>query len=177
MALNYNETLKHRWWNCCGPSEYEVADKEEPRVELPSVKMDLLHRRSELNGEETPYEEWLSDNWQSKFENQEFSRIALISWLAAIGMPSVYSFKRKSYEGGRPTATWPWGAHTTEALGHLEAAARRFWVNYNPADPTTACTNDVVSEWLQNERNASKTLANAIASILRADGLNPGPRK
>lgn len=73
---------------------------------------------------------------------------------------------------------WPWGPHHTDALGHLEAAANRFWGSlYDPSDPTTAPTNEMVAEWLRNERNVSKEKAYAIASILRADGLKTGPRR
>ncbi len=71
---------------------------------------------------------------------------------------------------------WPWGRHHTEALGHLEAAACRFWKLYDPVDPSTAPTNNMVSDWLHEERRVSKDKAKAIASILRADGLATGPR-
>lgn len=76
-----------------------------------------------------------------------------------------------------PVSRWPWGNHHTEALGHLEAAAKRFWVNHDPTDNTTAPTNKEVAAWLQAERKVSKTLAEAMASILRLDGLPTGPRK
>lgn len=72
---------------------------------------------------------------------------------------------------------WPWGLHHTTALGHLEAAAKRFWVNYDPSDKTTAETNQTVSQWLQKEHQVSENLANAIATMLRPDDLPPGPRK
>ena len=70
---------------------------------------------------------------------------------------------------------WPWGAHDTENLRHLDAAARKWWTLYDPSDPSTAPTNNMVAEWLQ-ERGLSKEKAKAIASILRADGLATGPR-
>lgn len=72
---------------------------------------------------------------------------------------------------------WPWGTHHTIALGDLEAAAHRFWKLYDPNDPSTAPTNDMVAGWLRTERGVSKEKATAIASILRADGLRPGPRR
>ena len=75
-----------------------------------------------------------------------------------------------------PAGRWPWGEHHTEALGHLTAAAQRFWVNHDPADPSTAPKNSEVSDWLQTERKVSRNLANAMASILRMDGLPTGPR-
>ncbi len=72
---------------------------------------------------------------------------------------------------------WPWGSHHTDALGHLEAAATRFWKLYDPSDQSTAPTNEMVAEWLRDERSVSKEKAYAIASILRADGLKTGPRR
>ena len=73
---------------------------------------------------------------------------------------------------------WPWGNHETEKLRHLEAAARQFWVNYDPDDPTSAETNETVVTWLMTERGVtSRHAAETIASILRADGLPTGPRK
>ena len=75
------------------------------------------------------------------------------------------------------SSRWPWGTHHTEYLGHLEAAARKWWVLYDPGDATTAPTNDIVSDWLQSERKLSREKARAIASMLRPDGLPTGPRK
>jgi hypothetical protein len=71
---------------------------------------------------------------------------------------------------------WPWGSHHTDLLGHLEAAGKQWWVRYDPTDPSTAPTNEMVAEWLRFERNVSREKAQAIASILRADGLRTGPR-
>ena len=73
-------------------------------------------------------------------------------------------------------AIWPWGAHETENLRHLAAAAERYWKLYNPAEPDTAPRNETVVEWLKAERGVSDNLAKGMASILRADGLKTGPR-
>jgi hypothetical protein len=73
--------------------------------------------------------------------------------------------------------SWPWGKHHTEMLGHLEAAARKWWANYDPTEPDTAPTNEMVADWLIEERGVSKDKARSIASILRADGLRTGPRR
>lgn len=72
---------------------------------------------------------------------------------------------------------WPWGTHETEALRHLEAAAKQFWVNYDPDDPTTAVTNETVVKWLMARRGMTRRMASSIASLLRADGLPSGRRK
>lgn len=72
---------------------------------------------------------------------------------------------------------WPWGEHHTALLGSLAEAARRFWKLYDPTDITTAPSNEDVSDWLSKERRISKNMAEAMATILRADGLRTGPRK
>lgn len=76
-----------------------------------------------------------------------------------------------------PTAApqWPWGSHDTKLLGHLAAAAERFWKNYDPTDHTTAPLSEDVKGWLQ-ERGLSSGVASAIAQILRANDLPSGPR-
>ena len=71
---------------------------------------------------------------------------------------------------------WPWGSHETELLRHLSAAAKRWWVNYDPADRTTAPKNEEVSKWLQ-QQGVGTAMADKMATILRVDGLPKGPRK
>lgn len=81
---------------------------------------------------------------------------------------------RPQADADRPK--WPWGSHETQLLRHLAAAADRFWKNYDPSDPTTAPTNQEVIDWLV-EHGVARRNAEVMASILRADGLHPGPRK
>ena len=129
---------------------------------------------------------------EANFDLQVFGADELVRWLSANGMKSVYQFERSvtrahgvAYESAAPESgaesapiRWPWGNHHTELLGHLDAAARRYWgANYDPSDPTTAPTNSTVSEWLRTDRKVSKTMAESIASMLRPDGLPTGPRK
>lgn len=80
-------------------------------------------------------------------------------------------------EGEVPTfGKWPWGDHETEALRHLAAAGRKFWMNHDLGQPDTVPTTDEVRSWLM-ARGVGKTPATYMASFLRADGLKPGPRK
>jgi len=73
---------------------------------------------------------------------------------------------------------WPWGSHHTVLLGYLDAAARKFWSEYDPANAkTTAPKNQTVISWLVDEKNLSTTVATSMATILRADGLKTGPKK
>ena len=131
----------------------------------------------EYNLEELLKGHWLKDREQTIFEHQKFSRDELARWISVHAMSSVYKFKVET-DGQNPSgARWPWGDHHTELLGHLEAAARRYWVNVDPSDPATAPTNKTVIEWLKKERKVSAAKAESIASILRADGLPTGPRK
>jgi hypothetical protein len=71
---------------------------------------------------------------------------------------------------------WPWGTHETGRLRLLAEAAKQFWSTYDPADSTTAPINEHVIAWLMKERGLTKRAAEAMATILRADGLPPGPR-
>lgn len=72
---------------------------------------------------------------------------------------------------------WPWGNHSTRLLTDLAAAATKWWVNFDPADITTAPTSEQVAQWLVKERRVPKRVAEVIAQILRADTLPKGPRR
>ena len=118
------------------------------------------------------------------FEESYFSRKEISRWLDAIGIQSIYRFNSVKTDRDLPigvpetSSMWPWGDHHTELLGHLNAAARRYWgENYVSSDATTAPLNATVSKWLQTERKVSKTMADSIASMLRPTGLPTGPRK
>ena len=91
-------------------------------------------------------------------------------------MPDMNPGQTAEADTGQARGKWPWGDHETELLQHLEAAAVRFWKNYDPDDKSTAPTNEAVRDWLE-ERGVSGHIAKAIASILRPDGLRTGPRK
>jgi hypothetical protein len=137
----------------------------------------LLVNGGEFNVSKLVKGNWLKNEEETKFENQLFNREEVDRWTNANGLLSVYKFNPVASERSSSMARWPWGAHHTELLGHLDAAARRYWLNYDPSDTGTASTNVTVSEWLQKERKVSRTMADAIASMLRADGLPTGPRK
>lgn len=176
MALHYKQACQNAFHHTFG--DPVDADAGHPIV-LSSVHLDQLQRRSFLHDEEVPLSDWLGSPYDSKFEYQEFGRLSIDRWLSAIGMKSVYSFCKSVSDTTLTMAgRWPWGNHHTELLGHLDAAARRYWgAGYDPADTGTASTNATVSEWLQTERKVSRTMADAIASMLRPDGLPTGPRK
>ncbi len=111
-----------------------------------------------------------------------------IAWLResfpyplADGLASMLEESRKrcneeAQERHDRSTKWPWGNHETELLLKLEMAANKFWKLYDPADHTTAPTNEQVIGWLRNEK-VSKRIAQAMATILRADDLPVGPRK
>ena len=72
---------------------------------------------------------------------------------------------------------WPWGDHDTKLLRHLAAAAHEWWSTYDPDNPSTAPTNADVSGWLIDKHKVSKRMAEAMAQILRANGLPGGRRR
>ena len=72
--------------------------------------------------------------------------------------------------------TYPWGNYSTKYLEKLSEAAIRFWVSCDdPTNPQSAPTNEQVENWLISQ-NISKNLAQAMATILRADNLKTGKR-
>ena len=175
MALNYTHALKRHYHEAfqIGIENFQAMEAARP-FELESITMNELRSLCDLGDNDPQFSEWLASN-QSQFDNQIFSRHVVADWLDAIGLASTYQFRL-----GHPSAVighWPWGDHHTAVLGHLETAARRYWVNYDPADSGTAPTNETVSNWLVTERKVSKKMADSIASMLRVDDLPTGPRK
>ncbi len=71
---------------------------------------------------------------------------------------------------------WPWGSYETKDLKALAAAAQKFWANYDPSDKSTAPLNKDVVSWLEKEHQIAVNKGEQMASILRADGLQTGPR-
>lgn len=179
IELHYKAALHKHFHNQLG-NLHEAVDCIAPdRADLESVELAQLHHESWLHDHDAPYELWLMGK-DCEFEKQKFSRNSLRVWLEHIRMKSIYAFKLMQAEADAVTEKmpkWPWGEHHTKALGDLEAAGKRFWSNFDPAEPATANTNDTVIEWLIKERGSTENKAKAIASILRADGLTPGPRK
>lgn len=182
------ERIELDYARACNAAQHGVIPGLGPGLTIPdddlllSVKLDELWRKA-LAGNDEPLDDWLCKPRLHQFRDQVFHRAAIAKWLVVFGMDSKYAFDRTP---GRKQATsgselivkrWPWGDHHTEALGHLEAAARRFWgENYDPTDLGTAATNSQVAEWLKTERGVSGNMADSIASILRADNLRTGPR-
>ena len=179
MKLHYTHALKR-----CHQEAFQVVLPDFLNIEaarpfeLASVKMNELCIQCDSDDDVTPFTDWLASDHETQFDNQVFARPVVADWLEAIGLNSIYQFTLDAPSVDKDvTGHWPWGDHHTEFLGHLEAAARKHWVNYDPADPGTAPTNASVSGWLNTERKVSKKMADSIASMLRADGLPTGPRK
>lgn len=105
-------------------------------------------------------------------------------WAQELGMPLPPEFPRTptSKIGTAETADkWPWGSHDT-ALLRLLAEVGQFWKpeseggNYDPADPTTAPTNEQIEAWLK-ERRVSIKVREVMATMLRADDMPSGRRR
>lgn len=167
---------------CMSPPEHPTS---EPPDMLCSVEMCRhLAEHDPCDGSRCQFYVWVIDNELSGFNTQRFARKAVVDWLTAIGQVSIYAFdgaKATTPVNAQPkqTARWLWGAHHTQLLGHLEAAAIRFWGAdyYDPTDKGTAPQNKVIESWLATERKLeSGAMRKAIATILRLDGLPTGPR-
>jgi hypothetical protein len=137
-----------------------------------------LESQTDSNANRVFYD-WLIDDSRSGFDIQRFSRCEISRWLIALDVKSAYVFGGpQALDPEGQDASWPWGNHHTELLGHLDAAARMFWVNYDPEKPkATAPKAKTIVNWLVNERGVSKTVATSMATMLRPSGLKTGPRK
>jgi hypothetical protein len=89
--------------------------------------------------------------------------------------PFLFEDARQSLESAPPNL-WPWGGYETELLRILAATVNEFWANPDDAEPT----NDFIVNWIltsyEGNRRVSKNIADAIATIIRPDGLKTGPR-
>lgn len=47
---------------------------------------------------------------------------------------------------------WPWGVYETALLRQLVTTVERYWVAYDPAEPTTANKSEDVVAWLRTQR-------------------------
>ena len=179
VLARVRKSYEAAWSTCLFSTGLELDEPFSPEPGPKDLKSIDMVRYIDTANEEA-MTTWLQNRERSGFAAQRFSRQEVSRWLSATGLSSQYLFVLRSQlenrQLGRRPNHWPWGTHHTELLGHLEAAASRFWVNYDPDEPSTMVTNETVSKWLQSERRVSKTMADAIASILRLDGLQPGPR-
>ncbi len=98
------------------------------------------------------------------------------AWARSIGFTLPPDFPREVTPEAIQAHGWPWGSHTTDLLESLAAAAHKFWSRYDPADPSTAPTNEQVRDWLMEHRNVGKRNAEAMATILRDPTIKTGPR-
>lgn len=179
MALHYEHALKRHYFEAfnMSPSPAEAHGMDVSQCfELGSLRLATLSASLGQDEEDTAYTDWLMDTQSTAFVRQQFSRVAIAAWLDATDLDSVYLF-RSDDNSVRRKHRWPWGDYDTVLLGHLEAAVREFWLDYDRDRPRTAPKNEVVADWLINERKITRNKAEAIASILRADGLPTGPRK
>lgn len=105
-------------------------------------------------------------------------------WAQELQMPLPPEFPREptsKINASGPIDKWPWGSHDTVLL-RLLAEAGKFWKpvseggNYDPADSTTAPTNEQIEAWLE-ERGVSEKARQVMATMLRADDMPSGPRR
>ena len=148
-----------------------------------SSKSLYSHRMLLVNGGEFDIYKLINGNWlrneeETKFENQLFSRAEVYRWTSANGLRSFYAFKPAENDQSSSMTRWPWGDHHTKLLGNLNLCARKFWCDYDPANPKgTAPKSAEVILWLINECKVSESIAKAMATLLRPDDLKTGPRK
>lgn len=109
-------------------------------------------------------------------EEREVQLSNFVTWLKSIEHQIPTEFPWQDEPITPIKHGWPWGKHETALLRKLADAANHFWSLYDPSDPSTAPTNKQVVKWLVTQGVAERN-ATVMATILRADGLQFGPRK
>jgi hypothetical protein len=95
-----------------------------------------------------------------------------VKWDLPLQLAALVDRDAQPPQSGR----WPWGSYETKLLRVMEAVARKWWINYDPTDPTTAKTKDVIVSAIMADHGCTKNQAEAIYTVLRADDLPRGPR-
>ncbi len=165
-------------------TEYELADLCLGRIPSQSAAdsdernevIEQIHRAAEFGEIERKQNSLESMSLHRYRSRTYYERLSATIW-AAKNFPKTFPFKPSNQDiQGAIGHKWPWGNYETELLRKLAAAADALWKNYDPEQKDTAPTNQQVSDWLQKQ-GVQKRTAEAMATILRADGLPTGRRK
>jgi len=147
----------------------EVNERNEKERMLKILRKELRYAYQAFLARTKP-----ENQWEIKSE-VHYSREDLVRVAEAYDLKPRFLFLSDTHEE-KSNYLWPWGNHETELLKMLAQAARKFWVNYDPLDSSTAPTNEQVSKWLEDQGIPNRK-AEVMAQMLRADGLPSGPRK
>ena len=100
-------------------------------------------------------------------------------WSVRFKLPVIGHWQAQAGNGCR--SKWPWGCLETERLKVLEAVAKRYWRtaaeggHYVPGDIRTASTTKDIAAWILQEYPwVGRQTSEAMAVILRPDGLPKG---
>ncbi|TCV90544.1 hypothetical protein [Sulfurirhabdus autotrophica] len=99
-----------------------------------------------------------------------------VTWLKSIKHQIPMEFPWQQEAITFSNMDWPWGRHETDLLRKLAAAADKFWTLYDPNDQSTAPKKNQVVAWLVSQ-GVSSNMAEAMATILRVDGLPTRTKK
>jgi hypothetical protein len=150
---------------------YELGGKDLRWLALPGKLRAQLHSAFKFDGN------W----WECKFDPpvdiSAYAHACMLHEEVVRLDREVFSIEAPAQmtSGAAEGPRWP--NHTTKKLEALREAANRFWgQNYDPNQPDTAPKNEAVIAWLVEKHGIGKTPASEMASILRPEGLRPGPR-
>ena len=168
MEMHYKYATTRIFHETFGDPIENVEFKEPLRIELLSVTLHDMHRRSWLFGEETPLSDWLADKRRIKFENQEFERYSITRWLTQIGMRSAYQFDRK--QPTKPDAALETDIDPADLPDELHAANIAFRaVTNGQGDPMATFKNRLIGYLEMNFPDLSNDAVQRIATVANPD--------
>lgn len=112
-------------------------------------------------------------------DDPTFDRNELARWFAARDFMPAYSFTRATLPEAMQAklrGRWPWGNHETLLLQKFSTMMEEWWSDYDPLVPSSAPTNEEVTNWLVGQ-GIAKRVAEVMAQMARPEHIPPGPRK
>lgn len=123
----------------------------------------------------TPSDTWANgDYWDKRVAVSDFH-----AWSLRVNLPVVDGWPaRSSSDSGR---RWPWDSHETQLLRELAEIGEHWRLiseggKHDPDDESTVPKSEVIEPLLE-AKGISEKVRQAMFTILRPDGLRPGPRR
>ncbi len=161
---------------CIDPFDdsFDAVISEPPPNLLISVTLERLWRDAS-NGQDAPLSDWVFNIYQSHFEQQKFTRIAIAAWLKSTRMKSVYRFD--SMQDSEPPATDQSEIDPADFPVELQAANIAFRAVSNGfGDPAATFRNRLIEYLKATYPALTSEAVNRIATVANPD-KDPGRKK
>lgn len=110
-------------------------------------------------------------------ENSEVQLSSFSAWLKAAKHRPPEEFPWIPDEMPSSNLSWPWGDYETDLLNKIALAVEHFWKDFDTDSTKSIPKKMEVTDWLVKHGVKSNNIAEAIATIIRPDGLSTRPKR